>query len=78
MPAGAVVFALSSKPSDETVDKIEILAKEEGAFDIGISTNPKGEHKGTSFFSDADKAESFAKKVQQFAGVTIIRVIRGF
>ena len=86
----SVFYILPIGSSQETFDKIEILAKEEGAEDTTFESEVESQEiighsvfdVSSSFFDDPGsfsrslaRARKFAKKIKQFAGVNQVRII---
>ena len=67
-----VGFRFNPDETGETQDKLEFLAREEGAGEITFTTDTKIGSLGSAEFSREKDADSFAKKARSFAGVNTI------
>ena len=74
MPKLVVGFRFNPDATGETQDKLEMLAKEEGAAEVTVTTDTNFGSIGTAEFAREKDANSFAKRARSFAGVNTIEL----
>ena len=69
-----VGFRFNPDETGETQDKLETLAKEEGAAEVTFTTDTTFGSLGAAEFAREKDANSFSKRARSFAGVNTIEL----